>query len=505
VIKQHILFVFLISFLVSMPFSCSRRVTDPYVENGFADLTDQNINDVKAIDLRGEWVYYRDRFVEPASLVDGSAGPADGLVLIPGSWRSATADDEEHNWSGYFTFHVEIQVDNYERLYSLQTRHIGTAYRVFIDGRELGGSGVVSEDEALHKPGYKTRIFTFQPKSSTIHVTIHTCNYYDQVWGYSRPILFGDDNGLRASTVADYTYDLIIAVFLLVMVILFILKFTAHRQSIYIYFCVVLLAVIIKNLFEDGKILPYFFIVSPVVTHKIVYLMYAAIAASFFFFTTRLYKGRIWKIPALVFQVLGVALIVFSAFSPIRFFFNPTIVSFYSIYTFSTAIFYYALFIKEIIRGDKTSWGFLVAYIGLTLFTAIDVAITFGLINIRFLAPTGFALYGSFYYFYSGFLKKLADKKAIMTVDEILEVHDELVAAFFTSMSFSERETQIGELLLQGKSNQEIADTVFVSRNTVKFHLKNIFQKADVQNRMEILHKFVVFRQKHSGNAGSDA
>ena len=45
------------------------------------------------------------------------------------------------------------------------------------------------------------------------------------------------------------------------------------------------------------------------------------------------------------------------------------------------------------------------------------------------------------------------------------------------------RETQIVELLASGKSNAEIRELLFISENTVKWHIKNIFAKLGVNNR----------------------
>ena len=49
----------------------------------------------------------------------------------------------------------------------------------------------------------------------------------------------------------------------------------------------------------------------------------------------------------------------------------------------------------------------------------------------------------------------------------------------------SEREIEILQLVSQGKSNKEIAAELFISVNTVKVHLANIFTKIDVSSRTE--------------------
>jgi LuxR family maltose regulon positive regulatory protein len=51
--------------------------------------------------------------------------------------------------------------------------------------------------------------------------------------------------------------------------------------------------------------------------------------------------------------------------------------------------------------------------------------------------------------------------------------------------AISEREVEVLKLLADGRTNQEIAEAMFVSVNTVKSHLKNIYGKLGVHNRRE--------------------
>ncbi len=51
------------------------------------------------------------------------------------------------------------------------------------------------------------------------------------------------------------------------------------------------------------------------------------------------------------------------------------------------------------------------------------------------------------------------------------------------------RESEVIMLVEKGMTNHEIADRLFVSENTVKTHLKNIYSKTTAQNRTELLHK----------------
>jgi LuxR family maltose regulon positive regulatory protein len=49
------------------------------------------------------------------------------------------------------------------------------------------------------------------------------------------------------------------------------------------------------------------------------------------------------------------------------------------------------------------------------------------------------------------------------------------------------REKEMLKSLFNGISNREIAGRLFVSENTVKFHLKNIYSKLGVGNRLQAI------------------
>lgn len=47
------------------------------------------------------------------------------------------------------------------------------------------------------------------------------------------------------------------------------------------------------------------------------------------------------------------------------------------------------------------------------------------------------------------------------------------------------REIEVLELVVEGKTNKEIASTLIISENTVKIHLRNILEKLHLQNRIQ--------------------
>jgi len=51
----------------------------------------------------------------------------------------------------------------------------------------------------------------------------------------------------------------------------------------------------------------------------------------------------------------------------------------------------------------------------------------------------------------------------------------------------SRQEVNIRNLIVQGKSNKEIADELFISLSTVKSHITNLYAKLNVTNRQQLL------------------
>ncbi|HKP68697.1 MAG TPA: LuxR C-terminal-related transcriptional regulator [Pyrinomonadaceae bacterium] len=65
----------------------------------------------------------------------------------------------------------------------------------------------------------------------------------------------------------------------------------------------------------------------------------------------------------------------------------------------------------------------------------------------------------------------------------------ELNDAELKRLGISKREYEVLELIARGLSNQEIADSLFVSMSTVKTHTSNLFAKLDARRRTQAIQK----------------
>lgn len=65
--------------------------------------------------------------------------------------------------------------------------------------------------------------------------------------------------------------------------------------------------------------------------------------------------------------------------------------------------------------------------------------------------------------------------------------YEKSLFAISRDYDLSKREIQIIELILQGKSNKEISETLFISLSTVKNHIYNLYQKLRIKNRGQLM------------------
>ncbi|RZL62397.1 MAG: LuxR family transcriptional regulator [Pedobacter sp.] len=57
------------------------------------------------------------------------------------------------------------------------------------------------------------------------------------------------------------------------------------------------------------------------------------------------------------------------------------------------------------------------------------------------------------------------------------------------NFDLTERESQVLGGMIKGKTNNEIADELFISVSTVKYHSRKVFEKLDINNRNQAISK----------------
>ncbi len=110
-----------------------------------------------------------------------------------------------------------------------------------------------------------------------------------------------------------------------------------------------------------------------------------------------------------------------------------------------------------------------------------------GLMGIRFkdnvmllLTLTSFVLVIAVAFFISHYIKLYTP------VPMVVQSHEDKMTDFKVKYGLSSRELDVLEYLLNGDANAEIADRLYVSENTVRFHVSNILKKTGCKSRKEV-------------------
>jgi DNA-binding CsgD family transcriptional regulator len=72
----------------------------------------------------------------------------------------------------------------------------------------------------------------------------------------------------------------------------------------------------------------------------------------------------------------------------------------------------------------------------------------------------------------------------------------EAIDSFTIIDLLTERESEIAALLLKGRTYRMIANELFLSENTIKTHIKNIYSKFNIQSKPELIN--LMMQKEHS-------
>ena len=65
---------------------------------------------------------------------------------------------------------------------------------------------------------------------------------------------------------------------------------------------------------------------------------------------------------------------------------------------------------------------------------------------------------------------------------------EDRLKAVSENYNLTERESEVMELAYKGFTNPQIAEQLYISKNTVKIHMHNILEKLDISTRTELIH-----------------
>ncbi len=86
------------------------------------------------------------------------------------------------------------------------------------------------------------------------------------------------------------------------------------------------------------------------------------------------------------------------------------------------------------------------------------------------------------------FIRRLLGR---VEIQEFSHISGEGYDHIYANYGITNREKEIIQLIISGKSNKEIGEILFISVKTVKYHVYNVYRKLKIKNRIELINLFI--------------
>lgn len=166
-------------------------------DKGIIDLSAWNPSTQKILELDGEWEFYWENLLEPADFKAQVALQKTGWMVLPDKWNGYSVKGSPLSGIGYATFRLRIKGCDPSKAYGLKILDMGTAYRLWVDGRLLMANGMVGTSKKETVSQYLPQTADFFSSSSTVELVLQVANFRHRKGGVWKSIEFGHAGDIK--------------------------------------------------------------------------------------------------------------------------------------------------------------------------------------------------------------------------------------------------------------------------------------------------------------------
>jgi len=165
------------------------------------------------VSLRGMWRFLwleprEVNLVEPLAQIEGQASL---WRMVPAPWSRYTYRGEKLPAEGMAVYQLTVKGLAPENAYALYLGNITSAYRLFIDGQEVGGCGVVGTSTTVESLENRPMLFDIAAGKEKIHIALLVSNFNYSRGGIREAPIFGPEERLRAMLLHRKAMDFLVA------------------------------------------------------------------------------------------------------------------------------------------------------------------------------------------------------------------------------------------------------------------------------------------------------
>ncbi len=486
------------------------------VYQGKIDISKLNLSDV--VPLSGEWQALE-------SYPDNKGKPTEKYAVLPLLWK---------NPFGYAAYALRLEGLALGTAYALRLPYQSTSFRLSVDGQEAFISGQPTLEPKSGQPAYRTGVLILPKGKDSVELRLEVANWDHRRGGPFQIIFFGTEEVVRRYDLWAVLVDVAALVICSLIGGMFLFNAMLRRDSALLFLGLLCLSLGASAFFSTAEVLVFraFPNFSWYLYEKICYLTTYLIPLCLFLSARSLFGSLSLKYTYAVILPLSLIYLII-AVTPVSFYTRLNVIfQMYSLLVYAVVFVLCTRGVSRRLPYAKLQFtGFLIFFaitLSNILFTNnrlyfgqylplsfISSFVKLSMLERRYLDLASYAAIVLLMYLFSLALNRDAAKRVLIDegstietatpsvkfITQSIQTETRAADASFSPVSIRERalasglttrEIEILLLVLNGKRNQDICKTLFISLSTVKTHLSRIFRKTETNSRAEL---FALFRE----------
>ncbi len=213
---------------------------------GSLDLSNVNFERGEIVDVSGVWEFYWDKLLTPGDF-DVQQSPE--LIRVPGSWHRMS----NHASLGFGTYRLRMHVSESESGLALYFRIINSSAKVWVNGKPIVETGIVSSDKQRYKAQLKGTVVPLPDRTPDMDVVIQVANYSYFSGGITGEPLIGKSGALfeqtnRANSIQNFFAGCLMAMFFYQLILFFLFD----KGKPYLWLSLICLGIALRAMIVQG-------------------------------------------------------------------------------------------------------------------------------------------------------------------------------------------------------------------------------------------------------------
>ncbi len=362
--------------------------SQPKVVNGVLDLRGLDWDAYNEIPLNGEWEFYWNEFLP--TFEGEPPRPNLEYINVPSSWNNLIINNEKAGAKGYGTYRIKMLLDSDVNNLAVKAVIVSTAYKLYINGREVMGAGIPGTSKESTIPKYAPKVNSIL-ESDTMELIVHVSNFDHRLGGIRDSIFIGKEMPLIKNRGNKLLTDLFLAGCFIMMGLYHFLLFMIKREKSPLYFSIFCIIVTVRLFFTGNIPITSYFDINWYWLIRIEYLSFYLGCISFLAYFYSLFGELMHrKFILFVYVLLGIMSAIVLVTPP--FFFTNILIAAQVIVL---SVIVYSLYILwgSYRKRNKEAIIFFIGYVLLLIFVINDILYADEIIETKHLFSVGVFLF----------------------------------------------------------------------------------------------------------------